>query len=77
MEESISKAAGAKFGEYVSSSEFRALIQTIGRLRTQRSTTYGILNTFYVADAEERLPILRLPSFSDAGNQAAARATGY
>jgi hypothetical protein len=73
----MSKAAEAKFGEYVSSREFHALIRTIGHVHTERSTTYRILNTFYVADAEELLPILRLPVFSNGGNQAAARATGY
>lgn len=77
MEESISKAAGAKFGEYVSPSEFRALIRTIGRVPAERSTTYTILNTFYAADAQERLPVLPLPVFSDVEIQAPARATGY
>ena len=32
MEESISKMAGADFGEYVSPGEFRAMIRTIGRI---------------------------------------------
>jgi len=77
MEESISKAAGAKFGEYVSPGEFRALIRTIGRVPAERSTTYTILKTFYVADSEESLPVLPLPVFSGAESQAPARATGY
>jgi 7,8-didemethyl-8-hydroxy-5-deazariboflavin synthase CofH subunit len=46
MEESISKAAGATFGEYVSPEEFRSLIRTIRRIPAERSTTYRILQTF-------------------------------
>jgi 7,8-didemethyl-8-hydroxy-5-deazariboflavin synthase CofH subunit len=77
MEESISKAAGAKFGEYVSPGEFRAMIRTIGRIPTERSTTYKTLNTFYVANAEESLPTPPLPIFGEAGNHAPMGATGY
>ena len=40
MEESISKAAGATFGEYVSPEEFRSHIRKIGRIPAERSTTY-------------------------------------
>jgi FO synthase len=57
MEESISKAAGADFGEYVSPGEFRALIRTIGRMPAERTTTYRIRKVFEQADAEERLPV--------------------
>jgi len=46
MEESISKAAGATFGEYVSPEEFRARIRSIGRVPAERSTTYKIRRTF-------------------------------
>jgi FO synthase len=46
MEESISKAAGANFGEYVSPEEFRAKIRTIGRVPAERSTTYKIRRLF-------------------------------
>src|SRR5438445_3300575 len=42
MEESISKAAGATFGEFVSPEEFRARIRSIGRVPVERSTTYKI-----------------------------------
>lgn len=41
MEESISKAAGADFGEYLPESEIRALIEGAGRIPVQRTTTYG------------------------------------
>jgi 7,8-didemethyl-8-hydroxy-5-deazariboflavin synthase CofH subunit len=46
MEESISKAAGATFGEYVSPEEFRARIRSIGRVPAERSTTYRIRRMF-------------------------------
>src|SRR5579862_5851977 len=77
MEESISKAAGANFGEYVSPGEFRALIRTIGRIPAERTTTYGIRKVFEHADAEERLPLGRMQSFAAAPNHATASATGY
>jgi FO synthase len=41
MEESISKAAGADFGEYLPETEIIALIRAIGRTPIQRTTTYG------------------------------------
>jgi 7,8-didemethyl-8-hydroxy-5-deazariboflavin synthase CofH subunit len=42
MEESISKAAGATFGEYVAPEEFRARIRSIGRTPAERTTTYKL-----------------------------------
>lgn len=53
MEESISKAAGATFGEYVSPQEFRTKIRSIGRVPAERTTTYKIRRTF--DGAEEKL----------------------
>ncbi len=41
MEESISKAAGADFGEYLPEADIRALITGAGRVAVQRTTTYG------------------------------------
>src|SRR5215470_6239728 len=46
MEENISKAAGAMFGEYVSPEEFRSHIRRIGRIPAERTTTYKIRRTF-------------------------------
>jgi FO synthase len=60
MEESISKAAGADFGEYVSPGEFRAMIRTIDRTPAERTTTYRIRKVFEQADAEEHLPLERM-----------------
>jgi 2-iminoacetate synthase ThiH len=60
MEESISKAAGATFGEYASPGELRALIRTIGRTPAERTTTYKIRRLFEHADADELLPLERM-----------------
>jgi len=59
MEESISKAAGATFGEYVSPEEFRAKIRSIGRVPAERTTTYKIRHTF---DREEEPSQLASPT---------------
>ena len=77
MEESISKAAGANFGEYVSPGEFRAMIRSIGRVPAERSTTYKIRKVFEHADAEERLPLERMPAFAAGMDHAPVTATGY
>ncbi len=60
MEESISKAAGADFGESVLPGELRAMIRSIGRVPAERDTAYGIRRVFAEADADERLPVERL-----------------
>ena len=46
MDENISKAAGATYGEYVSPEEFRTHIRSVGRVPAERSTTYKIRRTF-------------------------------
>jgi len=60
MEESISKSAGANFGESVSPGELRALIRTIGRTPAERTTTYKIRRIFEHADVSEFLPVQRM-----------------
>ncbi len=60
MEESISKSAGANFGESVSPGELRALIRTIGRTPAERTTRYTIRRVFEHADADEILPLERM-----------------
>src|SRR5580658_6585995 len=77
MEESISKMAGANFGEYVSPGEFRAMIRTIGRVPAERSTTYGIRKVFENPDAEERLPFEPMPVLTSPASHAPVTATGY
>jgi FO synthase subunit 2 len=65
MEESISKSAGANFGEYVSPGEFRAMIREIGRIPAERTTTYKIRKVFETADPDERFPVERIPVVTD------------
>jgi 7,8-didemethyl-8-hydroxy-5-deazariboflavin synthase CofH subunit len=61
MEESISKAAGATFGEYVSSEEFRARIRSIGRVPAERTTTYTIRRVFDDPEQDPRTAAPQLP----------------
>ncbi len=77
MEESISKAAGANFGEYVSPGEFRALIRVIGRIPVERSTTYKIRKIFDHPDATEMLPAQRSHIPGAAPNHSPVTSTGY
>jgi len=55
MEESISKAAGANFGEFVPPEEFRRMIRSIGRIPAERSTTYKIRRLFESPKASDAL----------------------
>lgn len=61
MEESISKAAGATFGEYVSPEEFRARIRSIGRVPAERTTTYKIRRIFAEPENDLRTAAAQLP----------------
>ncbi len=61
MEESISKAAGATFGEYVSPEEFRARIRSIGRVPAERTTTYKIRQLFDDPQLDPRPTAAHLP----------------
>jgi len=56
MEENISKAAGATFGEYVSPRDFRRMIRSIGRLPAERTTTYKIRHLYTENDEEPGAP---------------------
>jgi 7,8-didemethyl-8-hydroxy-5-deazariboflavin synthase CofH subunit len=60
MEENISKAAGATFGEYVSPEDFRRMIRSIGRVPAERSTTYKIRRVFDSQESPEALAPPRL-----------------
>ena len=67
MEESISKAAGATFGESVSPEEFRARIRSIRRVPAERTTTYKIRRVFDSPDdgpmaSAAQLPMIRTES---------------
>jgi 7,8-didemethyl-8-hydroxy-5-deazariboflavin synthase CofH subunit len=61
MEESISKAAGATFGEYVPPEEFRARIRSIGRVPAERTTTYKIRHIFEQPEDDPRTVPSQLP----------------
>jgi 7,8-didemethyl-8-hydroxy-5-deazariboflavin synthase CofH subunit len=61
MEESISKAAGATFGEYVSPEEFRARIRSIGRVPAERTTTYKVRHIFDDPAQDPRTAAPQLP----------------
>jgi 7,8-didemethyl-8-hydroxy-5-deazariboflavin synthase CofH subunit len=56
MEENISKAAGATFGEYVSPEDFRRMIRSIGRVPAERSTTYKIRRVFDAVEDGPKAP---------------------
>jgi len=56
MEENISKAAGATFGEYVSPRDFRRMIRSIGRVPAERTTTYKIRHLYDRRDDEPTAP---------------------
>jgi 2-iminoacetate synthase ThiH len=61
MEESISKAAGATFGEYVSPEEFRARVRSIGRIPAERTTTYKIRRIFDRPENDPQATPAQLP----------------
>ena len=61
MEENISKAAGATFGEYVSPEEFRSRIRSIGRIPAERTTTYKIRRVFDQAEPDRPASSAQLP----------------
>jgi FO synthase len=61
MEESISKAAGATFGEYVSPEEFRAKIRSIGRVPAERTTIYRIRRLFDDPEKDPPAAVAQFP----------------
>ena len=62
MEESISKAAGANFGEFVEPAEFRRMIRSIGRTPAERTTSYKIRRTFDATQETESVEPARSAS---------------
>ena len=61
MEESISKAAGANFGEFVEPAEFRRMIRSIGRAPAERTTSYKIRRMFDVIENAGSVDLAPLP----------------
>ena len=62
MNESISRAAGAPYGQEVTPREMCRLIREAGRRPAQRNTLYEILETFEDHDPPEPPPLARVPA---------------
>lgn len=55
MEEQISRAAGANYGQYFPPEEFRRLTWEIGRIPAERTTTYGIRQIFEKENSKQAI----------------------
>src|SRR6266849_3397957 len=55
INESISTAAGARYGQLLKPREIRRLIRQAGRIPAQRTTSYKIIKTFYSDEYEDPL----------------------
>lgn len=58
MNESISRAAGAKNGQEVTAHEMVQIIRSAGRVPVQRNTLYGMVREFADADPETQVPLV-------------------
>lgn len=58
MNESISRAAGAKNGQEVTAHEMVQIIRAAGRVPAQRNTLYGTVREFADSDPEMQLPLV-------------------
>lgn len=58
MNESISRAAGAKNGQEVTAHEMVQIIRAAGRAPVQRNTLYGTVREFADSDPEMQLPLV-------------------
>jgi FO synthase subunit 2 len=71
INESISTAAGASYGQLMKPSQFRDLIQEFGRIAAERSTTYRRLRVFEAGEEHRDLldevgdPAARFGSYRD------------
>jgi FO synthase subunit 2 len=65
INESISTAAGAGFGQLMKPSQFRGLIREMGRIPAERSTTYQKVRVFETEDH----PVDLLDQVDDAGER--------
>jgi 7,8-didemethyl-8-hydroxy-5-deazariboflavin synthase CofH subunit len=65
INESISTAAGAGYGQLMKPSQFRGLIREMGRIPAERSTTYQKLKVFETEDE----PVDVLDQVADAGER--------
>jgi len=55
IDESISRAAGAAYGQFLHPKDFRRMIRDMGRIPAQRSTTYDILKIFKDEESDDIL----------------------
>lgn len=58
MNESISRAAGAGFGQEVTAFEMVQIIRAAGRIPVQRTTTYDVLEVFKSHDPARQAPLV-------------------
>jgi 7,8-didemethyl-8-hydroxy-5-deazariboflavin synthase CofH subunit len=58
MNESISRAAGAKYGQEITPSEMVRIIRAAGRIPVQRNTLYGALESFEDHDPPDVPPLV-------------------
>ncbi|MGD9538813.1 MAG: 5-amino-6-(D-ribitylamino)uracil--L-tyrosine 4-hydroxyphenyl transferase CofH [Alphaproteobacteria bacterium] len=70
MNESISRAAGAEWGQEVTPREMVGIIRGAGRLPVQRSTLYGTVAVYDAADPSEIAPLVARAKPSAAGELA-------
>jgi FO synthase subunit 2 len=66
MNESISTAAGAEHGQFVSPARLRALAREAGRPPAQRNTLYGILRRYEITPGDDEA-LEALDRIDDAG----------
>jgi FO synthase subunit 2 len=62
INESISTAAGAGYGQLMKPSQFRSLIREMGRIPAERSTTYERLRVFESENPPDRLDTIEDPA---------------
>ena len=58
MNESISRAAGAKHGQEITPAEMVRIIRAAGRVPVQRNTLYGVVESFADHDPKEIAPLV-------------------
>lgn len=55
IDESISRAAGATYGQFLHPKDFRRIIRDLGRIPAQRSTTYDLIKIFKDESSDDKL----------------------
>lgn len=58
MNESISRAAGAKHGQEITPAEMVRIVRAAGRVPVQRNTLYGVIESFEDHDPKEIAPLV-------------------